>query len=349
MALSDAAGVLFIDFSNPVNGVKETQFTSPAAGYSCAPNVSEVHAAVAFRYYRIRYVNGPAPQSYFSLAVQELNLGGSLNVNLNDAVNIAADCSLTRPTEAQDDISLGLRDGVIQLPVFAHRAVLDVSDGLALVSSDSTTNVPWLPVAPSTLTIAYNPATDGAAGGANGAKTIDFHYLNAEGLEVFAVHTLGSSGSDVTAFTTLGINRCEVASSGSSGFNVNAITVTATTGGQVATYVEPASSVAHQAVAYIPNNSRAVVKTLLLNVLRLANGSAPKVLLIGYVWNRLTATRREAFRYEMDTGIENYMPFLDSANFPLRESDVLYFMVQTDVNGTTIGAVRFSANVYQKA
>lgn len=349
MSKADAAGTLYLDFANPI--IEESivsQSTYPTNGYACAANIPEVHtAAVGLRYYRVRYVNGPVAQTSFSLGTSEVNMGTPLSASLNQIIGLDADATVVRPTDAQDEISLSRRGGVEQFNKFAHRPVLNVADGAAFIISDSATNAPWLPTTASTLTITYNPATDGAGGGATGAINLYFYHLDENGLEVINVHTLGSSGTDVTSFSSLGVNRCVVGNTGSASFNINAITVAATVGGVVAAYLEPEGSTTQQALLYVPDNARAVAKSLMLNVVKLAGGSAPKVTVIGYVWSRAIATRFEVFRYSLDTSVENHLTFLDAANFPLNSSDVLYFMAQTDTNNTTIGAVRFSANIYQ--
>lgn len=349
MSLADVAGTLYIDFANPI--IEESiikQSTYPVNGYVCDANRPEVHtAAVGLRYYRLRYVNGADAQTTFSLATSEVNMGTPLSASLNQPLAIDSDAIVVRPTDAQDEISLGRRGGVTQFNKFAHRPDLDPADGQALIISDSTTNAPWLPTTASTFTITYTPATDGAGGGATGAVNLYFYYLDANGLDAIGVHTLGSSGTDVTTFSGLGINRCVVGNSGSADFNVSAITVTATTGGQVAAYLEPEGSTTQQAILYVPDNAKAVAKSLMINVIKLAGGSAPKVTVIGYVWNRSIATRFEVFRYSLDTSVENHLTFLDEANFPLNSSDVLYFTAETDTANTTIGNIRFSTNVYQ--
>ena len=224
---------------------------------------------------------------------------------------------------------------------------MDTADGSALVIADSTTNSPTLLTAAETFTVTYDQASDGSS--ADGAQNLYFYYIDADGKQAVSVHTLGSDGSDVTSFSGYGINRVAVGSSGSTGANGADITITHTTNTGVAAFIPAGKSVTQQAILFTPIDARAVAKNLLINVTKISAGTAPKVTILGWVWNRPIATKFEIFRYVMDTSVENHLAFYEDVNFPLNPGDVLWFEVGTNTDNTVVGSLRFSSNIYTNA
>lgn len=250
----------------------------------------------------------------------------------------------TRPSNFGDEVVIGRRTGITSFTKFGYRATLQAANGEETLWAATGNFTPLPAGAGQTFTITYNNANDGSS--ANGAKTLYFQYVDADGLDAVAVHTLGSTGTDVTSFTGLGINRVAVSSSGSSDTNVSDITITATTATTTQAFIPAGNGVTQQAIFHVDSNSDAVGKFLWVNCNKLS-GSNPKVLIKGYVYNRTVDTYFEVFRYSIDTSSENTMALSEPVGFRLSPNDVLYFVADTDQNNTVVN-VRFSLFEYKR-
>lgn len=338
-----ATGTLFFDFSNDGTNWDST---FPVSGYKIKANTNFFHPAVKLgRYFRIRLVNDSVAQSSLRLTTYYGSGFVPANAPLNQAASLDQDAIFTRSTIPQDEIRIGRRTGVTGWTKFGYRTGLTSAGGEEIVWASSATFTPL--TSASTFTITYNSTTDGADGGATGAKTLLFYYIDSDGLPAIAPHTLGSDGSDVTSFSGLGINRVPVTSSGTADSNVNAITITATTGGSTQAVIPAGGSVTQQAIYFNGSNHDAVAKYLMVNVSKFGVGTAPLVTVKAYVYSRLVDTRYEVFRYLFDTNVQTNLEISEPVGFNLSPTDVLYFVADTDQNSTDI-VVRFSLNEYQR-
>jgi len=190
-----------------------------------------------------------------------------------------------------------------------------------------------------TFTITYNSSTDGL--GTTGATSLFITYIDADYHMAEGVHVLGSDGSDVTSFTGFGINRVVVLSSGSDGVNNNDINITATTDTTQQARVPAGQSVTQQCIFHTPINYSFMTDWMLINVLKLSGGSAPRVTIKGYSYSRVTSTNYEIFRTNIDTSIINTLQLTPSQPFVLGGREVLYFTCETNTNNTEI-SMRYS-------
>lgn len=344
MVKTDQTATLYFDFSNDGTNWDST---FPVAGFGVAAGISEFHTAVKLgRYFRVRLVNeSTSAQTYLRLTTYFGDNFVPSVAPLNQTAGLDQDAIFTRNTIAQDEIVLGRRTGVTNWAKFATRDGLTAAGGEQTIWSEGSTD--FVPLtAGDTFDIAYDSTTDGAGGSATGATELTFFYIDDDGLPQTAVHVLGSSGSDTTSFSGLGINRVAVSASGSNEANVNDITITDTTGGATQAFIGAEDSVTHQAIFFCGSNHQAVVKGLFINVAKLSGGSAPRVLVKGYSYNRNIQTRFETFRYLIDTEQEGHVSIPDSDGFRMTETDVLYFVADTDTNSTDI-VMRFDVVEYQ--
>ena len=343
MLKTDNSGVLYFDFSNDGSNWDST---FPVQGFKVAANIPEFHTAVKLgRYFRCRLVNDVGAQTYLRLTTYYGNQFVPSVAPLNQALGIDQDAQTTRPTSAQDEIVIGRRGGVRHFNKFGYRSDLSSGGGEQTIWATTGNFTPQ--TSASTYTIAYNNGTDGS--GNNGATQLFFDYLDSDGIERETVHVLGSTGSDVTSFSGLGINRVSVSASGSDNFNANDITITETTGGTKQAFIPAEQSVTQQCIFHCAYNSKAIAKYLNINALRLqGSGGSPTITIKGYVFNRNVSTRFEIFRTEIDTAIENHVEITEPIGFKLTESDVLYFVADSDTNSTQV-VMRFSLNEYENA
>lgn len=342
MVKTDQPGTLYFDFSGDGTNWDST---FPVSGFAVAASVSEFHTGVKLgRYFRVRFVNdNDGDQTYLRLFTYFGSHFVPSNAPLNQSIGLDTDATSVRPTNFDDEVVIGRRTGVSHFTKFAYREGLTAANGEEQIWN-TTGNFTPLTTA-STFTITYTNTQDGST--ANGAKTLYFVYVDANGERATAVHTLGSSGSDQTSFSGLGINRVAVSSSGSTQTNGAAIAITATTGGTTQAHIAAGEGVTQQAIYHTPSNADAVGKLLWAKVNKTSGGAAPKVLIKGYAFNRAVQTRFLVFRATIDTQSDTTINIVEPVGFGLSPSDVLYFVADTDQNSTVID-IRFSVREYTR-
>lgn len=340
---TDADGVLYFDFSN--DGTNWDTF--PTSGFTVFAGIHEYHTARKDgRYFRVRFVNGSAAQSYLRLYTYFTSTGIP-NAPLNQTATLDQDAIFTRSTVPQDEIRIGRRSGVNGWNKFAYKSSLTAAAGEQMIWGDGDNFTPMTTA--QTFTITYDGtgggSTDGS--GTTGARTLYFFYIDEDGLPAEATHVLGTDGSDVTSFTGLGINRIAVASAGTHTFNRNTITVTATSSATVQAVIPAEAGVTQQAIFFVGSNHLAVAKYLWMCVLRTTGGSSPRVTIKAYVYNRNLAVRYLVFRTIIDTAVQNTIEISEPIGFNFSPTDILYFVADTNTDGTEID-LRFSLNEYRR-
>lgn len=196
------------------------------------------------------------------------------------------------------------------------------------------------------MRIAYDGTAGGSTDGSGttGATQLTIYYIDSAGLPAILTHNLGTDGSDDTAVTTLGINRVAVSASGSADHNVSAITVTAVTGGAKLAVVPALGSVTQQAIFHTGSNHKAIAEHLYINIITATKTRT--VAIKGYVYSRVVDTTYEIFRTNIDTAVELTQQINEPIGFVLNQTDVLYFVADTDGDSVNIN-IRFSLNEYQ--
>lgn len=306
-------------------------------------NINEFTTAVkGARFVRVVVTTASLTTTDFDLQTQ-YGIFRQGNSPANLSLGLDADALSVRPTNHQDEITIGRRPGVTPWTKFAFRSGLTAAGGEEAINNFGA-NFTILTSA-STFTITYNNTTDGL--GQTGALTLAFYYVDSNGLPDVSTHTLSNTGSDVTSFSGLGINRVAVASNGGATYNVNDITITATTGGSTQAKLTAQEAVTQQAIFFVGSNHLAAAKWLWVNVLKTAGGAQPVVLIKGYVYNRAVNGRYLVFRGKLDTAVDETLNLTDPINFKLNPTDVLYFVADTDQNSTDVD-LRFSLNEYQR-
>jgi hypothetical protein len=297
------------------------------------------------RYFRVVVTTDSLTTTTFSLQTQYgIFRAGNAPQNLN--LSLDADALTVRPSNFQDEVTIGRRVGVTPWNKFGYRETLTSAGGEQTIWAASGNYT--IPLSAETFDIAYDGTAGGSTDGSgtNGATQLTFYYIDSDGLPAIAVHNLGTDGTDTTSFSGLGINRIAVSASGSSNYNNSDITITHTTSGNTMAIVPAQGSVTQQAIFHVGSNHNAAAKFLTFNVNKLS-GSNPKVTVKGYVFNRGVETTFEIYRHIIDTQSENTVTLIDPVNFRLNAADVLYFVADTDANNTVI-TLRFSLNEYQR-
>ena len=338
---TDADGVCVVQFSWD-DGVTWDSSLS----FNVTAGIPEYHRVIKNnRWFRVVYTNGSDVQSYIRLSVDYGDFALT-NAPINLTAGLDADAIVTRPTDHQEEISLGRRAGVTAWSKFGHRSLL-AAGGDETIWNTTGNYVP--PVAATGMTVTYDGtgggSTDGA--GTTGATELTISYIDSAGLPAVYVHTLGTDGSDAIATTTLGINRVKVTGAGAIQCNASDITIPATTGGAKLALVEAASGVTQQCIFHVGSNHDFLTSYLYLHINKTGGGSS-SVQIKGYVFDRTTATKTEVFRTTLDDTVETTEDLNLGVPIKVPATGVLYFTADT-TRDSVEAVVRFSGNEYQRS
>ncbi len=222
---------------------------------------------------------------------------------------------------------------ITKLNKVGYRGDLDIADGDALVVSDNTTNSFNVMTSADTFTINYVNTDDGSS--SNGAHALSIQYLDGNDELQTATHVLGSSGSDTTSFSGKGINSAVVVDSGVDNFNGNNISIVDTSGTTLQAFISAEVSESKQFVTHLPVGTTTTANLLLLN----AAASSASVVFKLFVYNRVSETTREAFRYLLNTDLDSGLALADPCGLEFSSRDVIWLTASTDVDNTEISAM----------
>lgn len=336
---TSATATMFFDFS--VDGTNHSTF--PIAGFEVSAWTHELHTAVKGpRWFRIRLVNDSTEQIFLRLYTYYGTFRAS-NTPLNQSIGLDSDGASVRPTDYQDEVSRGLRNGVTPWTKFGYRDNLTAGAGEETIWAQSGNHV--IMDTASTFTITYDGTAGGTTDGTGttGATQVYIYYIDTDGMPQIGAHGLGTDGSDVTSFSGLGINRVVVSASGTNNFNNSEITITETTGGTVQAVIPAGQSVTQQCIFFNGSNHTSVAKFLHIGMI---SGNKDRTCEFkGYVFNRQFMTRYEIFRSNIDTSTQLDKEYKDPIGFNLSPTDVLYFVADVSGSGVSV-EVRFSLNMY---
>lgn len=248
----------------------------------------------------------------------------------------------TNPSNFDDDVALGRRDGVSNVSKFGFNTDIDTGTE-ELISSfggafDPTTDVM---TTAQTFSIAFG-ASDGS--GTTGATSLLITYIDENFEEQNGVHVLTASSPDTTSFTGLGINRAVVLSSGSAGYNNGDITITASSDATTQAQIPAQASVTEQLIYHTPISRSLMLKFFSFTSTR-TSGSGAKIDINLYSWSRVTSTRYFIRKYYLDTSANGSINDPLPIPFPVGGREVIYATATTTVNNTQLSG-RFSGNLY---
>jgi len=330
---TDANGMFYIDFSPD-----GTNADSTLTKYYNTTDIEPPHRyTVTRKYYRVRFTNDSAgAQTYFRLQTSLKKGAEALNVPIDQSLSRDYDSISVRPTHYNYEVAQGLRQGVTTWNKFGYNA--DVDSAAPEIIGAFGGAFTYLTSA-STLTIVSSSVNDTSAG--TGARSIVIYGIDANRKTQIEVVTLNGTTNVVTETTWLGINRAAIYLAGSGLSNDGNITITATTGGSTQGYMPAGEGTTQQAIFFTDDNHQALADWLLLNVTKLAGGSAPRVTIKGWVYSAVSNAEYEVFRVTIDTAVENTLELRPSQPFVIGEKSVLWFEATTNTNDTVV-SMRFS-------
>jgi hypothetical protein len=330
---TDQNGIFYIDFSPD-----GTNADSTLTKYYNTPDIEPPHRfTVTRKYFRVRFTNDSGSnQTYFRLQTALKTSSSQLNVPIDQAISRDYDSLSVRPTDFKYETALGLRQGATTWNKFGYND--DVDSAAAEVVASWGGAFTYLTSA-STLTVVSASANDDDGG--TGVNSIVIYGVDANWETQIEVVTLNGTTPVVTSTTWLGINRASIYLAGSGQTNAGAIAITATTGGSTQAQIPAGAGTSQQAIFFVDDNHTALSDHLLINVNKLAGGSAPRVTIKGWVFSAVSNAKYEVFRHLIDTSVENTVEIRPSQPFIIGEKSILWFEATTNTNDTQV-SVRFS-------
>ena len=291
---------------------------------------------VTRKYFRVVFTNTSATdQTYFRLQTH-FGFYSSLNAPIDGTLAQDFDAIAVRPTDYRDEVALGLRQGKTLWHKWGYNEDIDIAASETVWSEGG--DFTFLTTA-STLSLVSTDANDVDAG--TGAHGVVLYGIDGDRKSQVEVVLLNGTTPVVTTSTWLGINRMALYRSGTSQGNEGKVTATAVTGSSVQAAMPIGEGTTQQAIFFTQAGHTALATGLLVNALKQAGGSSPKLTIKAWVLSFVSNSKYEVFRYNIDTSVENHLDYPPEDRFPVGEKSALYFTASTDTNNTTVG-LRFS-------
>lgn len=182
--------------------------------------------------------------------------------------------------------------------------------------------------AASTLTIVSDSTNDTSAG--TGARTIAVVGIDANKELVTEVVTMNGTTNVVTTSTWLGVNRIAVLSAGASQYNEGNITVTATTGGSIQSYVPATDSLSQKLAYHVPSTHKAAITRVVLRASKATGGSLPKYTIKAF--KLLNGVRYNLYEEIVDTNIKAALDATLINPVVIEPGAVWWFEAESDTN-----------------
>lgn len=139
-------------------------------------------------------------------------------------------------------------------------------------------------------------------------------------------------------------NKTFVSEAGSALNNVGNITMTATTGGTIQSYIQAGKGVSQQIIFFTQANHQLLMDWILVSAEKLGSGN-PKVQFRGWVWSAVTNSKHEIFYLLVDVSVETDHLLNISQPLVIDEKSV---EATTDTNNSIVVG-RFSAIEFMDA
>lgn len=267
-----------------------------------------------------------------------------MNFPVDTVLPHRADANAVRIDDYKIDIAMGRREGIENWRKWGYNDDIDTGAEETVWAAGGV----LVPLStPRTLELTSSSIEDGAAG--TGLRQAQIVGVGAS--RVYQTETIGLNGTGTvtTVLTWLGVNRVLPVEVGSTGNNVGNITVTSTTDATTQAYIPAGTGVTQQALFFVPANRIFLVDGLLINVLKISQGNAPRVTLFAYYHDTGVGSVQQVFRHDIDTEVENTSALISLSNpFHISEGDILEFRAVTSADDTTVN-INFWATELQSS
>lgn len=327
---TDQDGTFSIQFSP--DGIN---IDSSLTRYYRADQIEAPHRfTITRRYFRIIFTNNNPSLSNQNHLRLQTTFGdkGDLNAPNDSVVPQDFDSTCTRPTNFDNEVPLGLRQGYRSWNKFGYNSDIDV--GTEVIASQGGTFTPLYSAV--TIDVSSASANDTLLG--TGARTVLIDGVGPD--YVYQTESLDMNGVTpvTTSNTWIGVNRVQITESGSLKTNDGTITIAATAGATQAQI--PAGGGTTQALIYhSPSDRKALIKRMSVNMIKISGGGGSPVATIkGWVYSSVTNSTKEIFRVSMDSSVSNYIEVDFSSPNLIDEKSTFWLEGTTDVNNTVISA-----------
>ena len=328
------------------NGYFEVQFSpdgtnvdSTLTRYYRTTQIEVPHRFTITRdYFRvIFYNNSGSDQTYFRLQAS-VGSKSELNAPADSTLAQDFDATVSRPTNFNYEVALGLRQGYTTWNKWGYNADIDTAASETLWSVGGLFT--QLTTARTLSVVSTSTDDDGSPAG-TGAQTVVITGVDANWDEQVVIVTMDGTTPVVTTETWLGVNRIAVYASGSTGNNVGTITATATTDLTVQAEVAAGEGSTQHGFFFVPAGHQALIDWLYITMTKNAGGTQPVLTTKMWVTSDVSGSKYEVFRDYLNGDTENHTELRPSQPFVVGEKSLCEFQGTTDQNNTEV-SVRFS-------
>lgn len=303
---------------------------------------------VTRRYCRVTFENTSASDQT-ELRLQTLYTEGTaLNAPSDSTLAQDFDALPTRPTNHNDEVALGRRQGATLWNKFGFNLDVDVASSPEVVASFGGAFSPLTTA--STLSIVSTDAADQGGGTpGTGLQQVVIRGVDANREAQVEVIALDGTTPVVTTTTWLGINRIEPFLCGSGQTNAGDITATAVTGGAIQAQMPAGGTVTEQNIFFVQAGHTALFKWLRASVARFGGGTEPVVTLKGWVYSPVANAKILVLQEDIDASIEAHLALApEECPFPIVGPAVFWLEATTTRDDTRVNA-RFSLVEHRNA
>jgi len=333
---ADQDGVFYIDFSPD-----GTNADSTLTRYYNTSDIEAPHRfTITRRYFRVRFTNDSGSgQSAFRLQTTVKAASANLNAPIDGTLSRDYDATVVRPTNFDDEVAMGLRQGHSTWNKFGFNADVDSGSEEIVAAFGGTFSIM---TSADTLDVVSSSANDTSAG--TGVRTIAITGVDANNLEQTEVVTLNGTTPVTTSNSWLGVNRVTVLTAGSGGAPAGNITID-DNGNSVGTqaYLPAGQNVTQQCIFHTPINQTFLCDFIWANIKKGAGDPIVTIYLRSY--SRVTGLTYEVARFTLDADVE-LTGQISNTKTPLvfTGREVIQMVAETDTNNTEVSG-RFSGKL----
>lgn len=289
------------------------------------------------RYVKVTfYNNSGSNQTYLRPDISLTNSAGLLNIPQDATMSQDYDAIAVRSSNYIHEVARGLRQGHSIWNKFGYNA--DVDTGTEEVVATWGGAFQYL-TSGETLNISSTDATDDLA--STGAQKIIIYGVDSNWNPQTEVIEMDGTTIVTTATSWIGISRMAVHTASTTKANAGIITATSSVSGYTLGQIPDGDGTSQQSIFYVPADHQALADWLLVNVRKLAGGTAPRVTIRAWVYSAVSNSEYEVFRYDLDTNIENHIDLEPPIPFQIGEKSIFWLTAETNTNDTIVGS-RFS-------
>lgn len=291
------------------------------------------------RYCRITFQNtSSSDQTYFRL---QTTFGSHAELNAPTDSTLAQDFDaiVVRPTDFNDEVLLGRRQGYVAWSKFGYNPDIDQDQTETIWPLSGTFT--RLQVA-QTLDVYSTSGTDadGATPG-GGATEITIYGLDENREEQTEVVSLNGATPVTTSNQWFGVNRVRVTAAGLSEQNDGDIYIVGSSEKSPQAFIPAGDGITQQCIFHVDSRRVALIDSITFSAIKTSGGAKPEVTFKIWKFDPASNTRREVYRVLMDINVENNLHYVPGHPFDFPAGSIIEVECTTDTDNTSVSA-RFS-------